>query len=286
MPIDEGAAAPLVVVTVRFSVLVSRQASWLIGRGKSEAEYRRDLFGDERLSLHHHLFERVTLPSLAAQVPALSEDRFRLYAITSADLPRRHALALDEVIARYPWARVRKVPPDAKDVPHGSCVAEFLGSAGDGQGHYAHVRLDDDDAVAADFVSRVEELATSGNVGKAVSLARGYAAMLDPRRRTFTSVVDYRHALAAQGLSYIGAYKDRAPVGRTANVYALGHHLKVDTKVPVILDSRSPAFLRTFHQASDTQTAGQVKFPKGKAVARPELLQRFPSMGELMSRQA
>lgn len=272
-------AAPLLIVTVRFSVVTAQRESWLIGRNKSAAEYQKDLFNDERLRLHHHLFATVTLPSLEAQVPTLSDNRFRLYAITSSDLPRQYALALDELISQYSWARVKRVPSDAKQVPHDECIAEFLSDVGHGQGSYVHVRLDDDDALAADFIERIAGSATSENVGKAVSLAKGYAALFDSTQGGFTSVIEYRSPMAAQGLSYIGAYKECRPVGRVANVYALGNHLRVDTRVPVILDSRFPAFLRTYHKESDVQVSSSIKFPTGETVTQSELSQRFPSIG-------
>nr|WP_245218757.1 glycosyltransferase [Rubellimicrobium aerolatum] len=266
---------------MRFSVLVAQRESWAIGRGRSEADYRRTLFDDERLALHHFLFENLTLPSLAAQVPAPSEEFVRLYVITSSELPPRHLSALEQACARHRWVRIVRVPPDARSVAHGDHIRDFLAEAGHGEGTYAHVRLDDDDALSSDFLSRIAAFATPGNVGACVSLARGYLLSFDSGRRRLTQVVDYRLPMAAQGLAHLGAYKDRAPVGKPANVYGLGHHLRVDTKVPVILDSRAPAFIRTNHEGSDVQFGGRKSFPAGEPVDPRDLLTLFPSLANL-----
>ena len=281
-PSPDSSNLPLIIITVRFSVIVSKRDSWKIGRDRNEDEYRADLFSDDRLSLHHYLFANVTLPSLAAQLPVLTQDRFRLYAVTSSELPQKHASALDELMSKYPWARIKKVPPETQHVPHGECIEEFLGEVGYGQGAYAHVRLDDDDALAADLVKRIADLTTLENVGRAVSFASGYGGWFDSGRKAFTSFVQCRLPMIGLGLSYIGAYKDRAPVGRAANVYGLGRHTSVDTKVPVILDSRSPAFLRTFHEESDIQADSRTKFPAGEAAELSELPKHFPSLRNLI----
>nr|WP_246548461.1 glycosyltransferase [Ancylobacter oerskovii] len=246
------ASRPLVVVSIRYSVLLKDNTQWIISRGQSDESYRSALFDDERLSLHYHLFSKLTLPSLLSQDPELDPDFFRLYVVTSEALPKKRKAEIVDLLKDIPWARVKEVPENAKGIPHSSHISEFIQEKTDGSAIYAHVRLDDDDALARDFVARISDYATEQNVGRVISLGRGVMANFDVDRREFVEFREMHYPKVAMGLTLIG--KKKSPEDLTLpHVYSLGKHTKIDLMAPTILDSRSIAYIRTMHSLSDTQ---------------------------------
>ena len=240
---------PAIVVSVRYSVLLSGTAGsqWRLGQGAaSDDDYRAKLFDPDRLRLHHRLFSTVTLPSLLSQVPRLEAKSFRLNVIISDCLPTTHKQALYSTIQGIDWVRVVELPQNASSVPHADLVAQFLeGRRAKGALH-AHARLDDDDAVSADFFSNLRRHIRPEHEGWVVSQGFGVTGHHDGA--AFTAFETMLYPKIAIGLAYIG--------GRAiANVHALNNHIHVDRRVPVILDSRKLAFIRTVHDQSDTGAA-------------------------------
>lgn len=242
---------PAVMISTRYSVLLRGSKSWAIGRDKSLDDYRTALFDDARLDLHHHLFTRLTLPSLKAQIPALSATDFRLAISISDELPAHHRAALERETSDIDWVRILRVPAEAENIPHGKHLRDFLAERGE-PGPYAHVRLDDDDALTSDFIERIRGYATVENAGRAVSLGRGIMADFDTDSRRFTAFQEMHYPKVAMGLTLIGIYQgdEKRPLPQ---IYGTGNHVSIDLRVPTIIDSRKIAFLRTMHSLSDTR---------------------------------
>jgi hypothetical protein len=262
---------PIVVVTLRYSVLLSGKSShsWHVGRTEDPESYRAQLFDDARLSLHHRLFETVTLPSLLAQSPKLDARDFRLYVVTSDALPDHHKAALHRTVRDMDWIKVVEIPALAPAIPHRALVAEFLQSRGAKGSLHAHARLDDDDAVSADFFDTLRGYIRPEHEGWGLSRGWGIMGLHDGTR--FTAFEMRRSPNISVGLAQVGGTA-------VADVHALGNHTSIDRKAPVIVDSRKLGFIRTIHGQSDTQAAmlgGRPANPEQVKAAFPFLKTAF-----------
>ncbi|SPH25098.1 hypothetical protein DEA8626_04134 [Defluviimonas aquaemixtae] len=112
------------------------------------ADRRATLFDPARLAVRFHWFEHVLLPSVRAQ----SDPDFTLLVVTSDDLPEPFLARLCDLIAPVPQLELVQAPP----LPHGVACSSALRARMDPEADVvAEFRLDDDDAVAFDYVRRV-----------------------------------------------------------------------------------------------------------------------------------
>ena len=207
---------------------------------ESDEEARAFLYDPERLARRLALWEAMCLPSLEAQTDA----RFTLLVLTGQALPPAVRERLEAGLAGLPDGRLVALPPK----PHYSALkAAFAGVERRGESHVVSFRLDDDDALARDYVARLRRsthrvLRVSGwdrpvvmafNRGLYVDLGKG--EIFDAVERTPMSVGT---AMAA-------------PAGHKDNVYARNHRL-----LPEFYDtwqeSTTPMWLRTIHRDNDS----------------------------------
>ncbi len=119
--------------------------------GLEEAALETHLYDAKRLATRFTYLETITLPSLAAQ----TDQDFKLVILAGASLPIRHRRRLRGYEERYPFVK---------------CVfMERMGalSAGkrsfrrgitEGATHVTGFRIDDDDAVATDYIARTRDV--------------------------------------------------------------------------------------------------------------------------------
>lgn len=119
--------------------------------GDRDAQAAR-LYDPARLDRRFALFETLVLPSLAEQ----TDRDFTLAVLTGHSLPAPHRARLDALAARHPFLRVHAMAPAGPLVTTNRALdhetrpdAEFV----------TGFRIDDDDAVAVDYVARTRHAA-------------------------------------------------------------------------------------------------------------------------------
>lgn len=117
--------------------------------GHRDIDERRDfLYDPARLAERFLWFERVLLPSLRAQ----TDRNFRLVLLCGEDLPRPWRDRLMDLVAGTPQVRpVFRAPDNHRDL----CRRVMAEAVEPGSDVLAEFRLDDDDAVAVNYVARI-----------------------------------------------------------------------------------------------------------------------------------
>jgi hypothetical protein len=104
--------------------------------------------------------------------------------------------------------------------------------------------------------------------GFAVSFGGGFDLVFDSDARQFIGIFHRYSPKIALGLAQIGLYDRRDPSRSVVgDVFAAGSHTSIDTRIPIIVDSRNPSFLRTSYPEQDT---GAVRMKSFGQTARPE----------------
>ena len=139
-----------IVGVMRFSVLTPNYYSERFDGLDAIAAH---LFSPERMALRFHLFENLVLPSLLAQ----SDQGFELVILTAQSLPAPYMQRLEQAISAAPNIRLSSVGADK----HYQLIKQAYHSVDVGEAsHRLMFRLDDDDAVALNYIKRLRKLAT------------------------------------------------------------------------------------------------------------------------------
>lgn len=237
-----------IFVLIRYSILSKKPASWVIGRDTDFEDYKNKLFENKRLNYHHTIFKKMTLPSIASAISsatANTEVKAKCIVLTSIDLPEAHKKNLYDACQKYSWAEIHEIGSDKiPDEVFEEIVSQQLKEQ---EVIYATIRLDDDDAIATNFMQYVSGYMTKNFCGFALSLSKGFKAFFNQGKITaFEEVVTPK---IAQGLCYIDYHTKETQLAKT--IYSIGNHTKVDQKVPVISDARKHAFIWAIHEESD-----------------------------------
>ncbi|CAM4232565.1 glycosyltransferase [Bordetella muralis] len=259
-----------IYVMIRYSVLSKNIGdTWVVGRTGFE-EYREKLFASERLNARQDLFEKITLPSLVHQSKTPSAEWLTVFLLISEEMPVQHKDALTSLVSGYDWIKVVPLPVENTLLgrPVKAAIAEKKGEL-----TYATVRLDDDDALAFDYFENLLRYIRPQFNGFCISFGKGVAGLMTNGK--FTSFRDYYAPKAAMGMAFVNYKSKNGPV-RFKSVYGIGNHLKVDQKVPTILDSKSHSFLRTIHEHADTQIErGASVYLKMKEMEASDIVDKF-----------
>jgi hypothetical protein len=262
-----------VIFLTRYSILLEDAPGWLIRRQNSFEDYRGALFADERLEQRLAALTKVMLPSLAAQTVSLDPSRFRAVIFTSDELPAHHMAALVGAVSGFPWIRIETVNSKSRPDYEGA-TRTFLTSIGH-RGAFATVRMDDDDALARNYLERLYPWIDESAVGKAITFPRGYAAKMDAATCTFSAFYWTRSPFTALGLAAIGSFDGEtiSPADRPT-IYSYGHHARIGRHYPYIEDPSFPAFLRTVYPEQDT--GGRKALHWRKRVPRRMVMRDIP----------
>ncbi len=112
------------------------------------------LFDDTRLEERFRTFEHVTIPGIRYQ----TDTDFTFVIVTGTDLPDHHLHRLEAIVADIPHAKVLQLPPMQHRPAMREVIEHFRKKDG---GPSVEFRLDDDDAVAIDFVEELRASATN-----------------------------------------------------------------------------------------------------------------------------
>lgn len=163
---------------MRMQVLGLCRFSYLGGRGFQSAPEDREarrayLYDPDRLARRWYWFENVTLPALRAQ----TDPDFTLVVMTGPDLPEPWLGRLRALEDEIPQLRLSLIRP--MNYHLAACDHALRPFRADNVDVVAHFRMDDDDAVAVDFIERVRadfplvEAACASHDGAAIDYMRG-----------------------------------------------------------------------------------------------------------------
>ncbi|WP_316015363.1 glycosyltransferase [Roseobacter sp. HKCCA0434] len=217
---------------------------------------RRVLYDPARLDMRFDLFEQVCLPGLRAQEDA----DFRVALLVGDDFPQRDRL--DALVADVPQIEVVALPP----LPHREACHLAMKRVGAGPGWHIQFRLDDDDAVAIDYVGTVRQL-LSRHIDHAGRVALSFARGVYAEERAGQVSYHARHSpYHSAGLAML-----HRGAGSVMNV---AHH-KVQIRMSSICDVRPWMYLRTIHRLNDSIGGVPGGFEPEEQVSAPMLKARF-----------
>lgn len=266
-----GQRVKKVIGIVRYSVLAPDRPDFRLSKGRNSFEkYRDKVFAPDQLRMREFLFSNVTVPSLSEQESVASDVDFRLAVLTSEELPQRNKEFLYDLARAYPWLDVLECPV-AKD-PFAPVLGPYLSTMVPAGSSYATFTVDDDDAVSKHFLARLLESTRCGLTEYAVSFGRGFTGLLNSANRTIDFVCETWSPKIAIGLALCTQRRAEGDdPGSFPHVFALGRHFHIDKNVPVLLDSRTPMYLRIVHAYSSTMHS---KGPLSRHIARRRWMNR------------
>jgi hypothetical protein len=200
------------------------------------------LYGAARMEERFRLFECVTLPSLRQQ----SDGAFDLIIVIGDSLPDHYRARLQDLTADMPQVVIRAEPPRR----HRDVMKDLLNDARDSRElPCLQFRLDDDDAVAVDFVARLRAVAAdaAGLLDKipmaAIDFNRGFIGELGPEGIRATPTIS-PYATAALGM-YVGP-------GVRRSIMNFAHH-KIHHHMPTLTFCDTPMWLRSHNEYNDSR---------------------------------
>lgn len=200
------------------------------------------LYDTARMEERFRLFECITLPSLRQQ----SDGEFDLIIVIGDSLPDHHRARLQDLTADMPQVVIRAEPPRR----HRDVMKDLLNEARDNRdAPCLQFRLDDDDAVASDFVARLRAVASdaAGLLEKipmaAIDFNRGFIAELGPEGISATPTIS-PYATAALGM-YVGP-------GVRRSIMNFAHH-KIHHHMPSLTFCDAPMWLRSHNEYNDSR---------------------------------
>ena len=246
-----------VIGLLRFSILTADPGrSWRVPRQGGRDDYEEVLFAEERLERRFRLFEAITLPSLDAQ----ADRDFTVVAMTSKRMPRPWRRRLKALADGRETLRVMAFEPDGPVPRFARKAVDRLRRPAD---RVATFRLDDDDAIACDFVGALRAAAAAAEPGAVVSAAHGLRVRAEPGR-TFRALPEEK-ANAAQGLAFVAHGQD------PATVFSQGNHARIDPARIGPIASDAPSWIRTHHSHNDSRGNRSDPFARDEHAASPRL---------------
>jgi hypothetical protein len=263
---------PVFLIT-RYSVVGKAQHTWNLAReASSHSDYKARLLAPERLRARLSVFRSVTIPSILAQLPTDAELHWII--LIAADLPAEQLAELSEALAPVERGGVSvslvKVADsdEAADVQQGvypgmgmAARLAITAALGDQAAVFASVRLDDDDALAAGYLSALSPYLAPEFVGKHVSFPRGIQAVYSPGARALTDARVVDKPLIALGLAFINSFDGNEFFAPEVHVLNFGNHSDVIAKTTVINDRGLLAYLRVLTETSDLGDGQQLNHP-------------------------
>ncbi|GLQ35837.1 DNA-directed RNA polymerase subunit beta' [Amylibacter marinus] len=203
---------------------------------------RQFLFDPKRMDERFTLFEHITLPSLRAQ----TDPDFLVVIVTSMALPEIYLERLFHLIKDIPQIAVDIRPPQGHAKAMRKAIAPYKDMAVDA---VAHFRIDDDDAVACDFVQLTKQLfpecqeafEADGKAGldfsKGILLETSHENLrAQPRKIKLTGI--------SQAVFL--------PPQVNKSSFAWGHY-RLDDFMQVHVDPRQEMFVRSFNNFNDSR---------------------------------
>ena len=235
-----------IVGMIRFSIVL-RESNFFPPLSEQGYHARKArIFDRARLQRRFQLFEEICLPSLAAQ----TDPDFNMMLITSRDLPDWAHDRLMGLVRELPNVYVRAYRPLANiQRVFKRSVFEMLDPTAP---ITASFRLDDDDALASDYIARLRTHMVSDKVGKIVTFSHGHQLALSDGA---LQVWDDTRECGSAGLALVqrGGVKS---IPETVTIHCLGGHRKVGQFAPVINDKSDAMYVQTANGVNVTGRRG------------------------------
>jgi len=111
-------------------------------------------------------------------------------------------------------------------------------------------RIDDDDALAENFLVTVENYCKKEFVGMPITFPLGFEAVWDDG--VLSDIKRLYFPMISVGLSLVSIYNGGNDFSGGQDIYSKGDHTKVDILNPMITDSRESMFIRVLHGSNDS----------------------------------
>ncbi|PCJ76690.1 MAG: hypothetical protein COA53_00210 [Rhodobacteraceae bacterium] len=251
-----------IVGMIRFSIVLRESNFFPPLSGQDYAARKALIFDRARLNRRFQLFEDVCLPSLTAQ----SDQNFNMMLMTSRDLPDWALDRLMGLVRDYPNIYVRAYRPQANiQRIFKRSIFEMLDPTAP---ITASFRLDDDDALASDYIARLRGHMMPENTGKIVTFTHGYQVYLSDGA---LQVWDDTRDCGSVGLALLqegGALS----IPETETIHCLGGHRKVGRFAPIIRDDTDAMYVQTANGVNVTGRRGDVN---SQAISAKDLADRL-----------
>lgn len=235
------------VIIVRYSVLLSKPTSFIIGRELDYGRYKEALFASKRLEIHEFLFLNVTLASLLEQLESGHKKNTTVFVLTSDQLPSKYLQTLEYLETKYSWFKLLKITGNEGISKKVKTNLNFAATT-----LVATIRLDDDDALSMDFLDKIDDYLIDTNNDTCISFSKGLSSKFCTQTLKYVATVETVTPKIALGLTYIDTYEPTSKQN-FKTIFDLGNHNKIDQIKPLIINSDQVSFLRTLHQESDTK---------------------------------
>ncbi|MHA7219787.1 glycosyltransferase [Arthrobacter sp. MDT1-48-3] len=260
----------------RYSLFSPGSPAWKTSRNgvfKTPEEYMEYLFSEQRLNLRAEMFFTKAMPALAAMAKHHEYKHFVLY---SELLPQHHQEKLLAAAVEHPFL----IPVEWNETLKGAGIEEVAPlieadmaakfEPDDGLQPVVWFRLDDDDVLAADYLTHLEKYRALNHAGMAVSFGLGLTAY--KADRDLVSLREFYHPKSAQGMAFVCTFDPRQ---RHLTYVAPGPHHRVDQVMPTVLDSREHMFFQVRHADQDSTLK---ETPHERVSASLARLEKLPSV--------
>lgn len=213
------------------------------------ADAEAKLWNAERMAVRFHLFERILLPSIAAQ----TDPGFSFVVTCSEAMPAAFHDRLEAALDGIAQARILRTA----ETEIGRALKPVMVEASNGrQDPAVHFRVDDDDALAVDYIARLRAAAAGLRPSTMITFPAGVMGFLDAGRGCHRAF--HKHAIAI-GLALVKAPADtRTPFQIQHRAYAQSN--------PVYADPTFPAWHYTRHTTNNTNGYDRVIHRDGGVV--------------------
>lgn len=240
----------VIYIIIRYSVLIEDSQAW--ARTDSDLDkYKEYLFSKCRLEQRLDLLKNITIPSILGQVDFIKNHEVKVFIISSQELPEKNQKELNELVSGYDWIFINYLP--TKGVSITQPVLDDLKNYNE-KLLFATLRLDDDDALAINFLEEFNKFFNEDNIGYAVSFGKGLCGFYDFNINQYRKIVDYYYPKIGLGLGYINLFDGEKFSSEIKTVFDAGGHAKVDKIVPTIINSKEVMYIRTMYEQSDSYT--------------------------------
>lgn len=224
-----------IVGIMRFSLLLTQSNFFPTLVNETYEERAAKIFDNDRLRRRFEVFEDICLPSLVGQ----GDQNFNMILVTSQAMPVWAMERLELILKDHPNIYARAYRPKASIRrlirraafemldPNAEVIATF--------------QLDDDDALAHDYVARLRTHIAAENIGKVITFAPGFELALANDRPQLRRDKLIKASAGLASIHVGGIQK----VQEIKTIYSYGGHRRVDEVAPLIVDRHKAMYLQT-----------------------------------------
>ena len=253
-----------IVIFIRFSHIQESHHAFRKGKGQELDDRIKLILNDNRLQSRFDYFENVCLPALDAQ----TDKNFIVVLRCSDLLPQQWKDQLYDLVSKRDYIYTAFLPVEEKPVQfEKALMREKLLS--DDSDTIITARLDDDDALASDYIEKLRGYLHPKFKNHGISFGSGfYMGTYGTGENKRFKLVPTRKVNGSAGLAYVS---DRRVPAHYILSFAVVH-LLLDTATPVIVDSKKPMFILTAHETNDTDRSQWKDMVEAKFLTKEELI--------------